>query len=57
MSKDDYKADKRYMLMAMLRPSAMHLAACQAAKCGARPALAVFFDRVEKTFSILEFKP
>jgi len=47
----------RHMLMAYLKPSTMHLAVCKAAGCGCRPALAGFFDRVEKTFSILEFKP
>jgi hypothetical protein len=49
--------DKRYILMAMLRPSTIHLAACRALRCGSRPGLSVFFDRVDKTFSILDFKP
>jgi hypothetical protein len=51
------KEDKRYVLMAMLQPSAIHLAGCRALKCGCRPVLAVFFDRVDKAFSILELKP
>ncbi len=49
--------DKRYVLMAVLRPSPIHLAACRVLSCGSRPAMAVFLDRVEKTFSILEYKP
>jgi len=49
--------DKRHILLAYCKPSAMHLAVCKAAGCGSRPALAVFFDRVEKQISILEFKP
>jgi hypothetical protein len=49
--------DKRHVLIKMFKPSVVHLAACRALQCGARPALAVFLDRVDKTFNILEFKP
>jgi len=44
--------DKRHILVAYLKPSTMHLAVCQAANCGHRPTLAVFFDRVDKVITI-----
>ena len=48
--------DKPYVLMAVLRPSTIHLAACQALSCASRPVMAVFLDRIEKKFRILEYK-
>ena len=50
----DSPNDKRHILVALLRPAPISLAACQAI-CGPRPpAIAVLFDREQKTIGLVD---
>jgi hypothetical protein len=50
----DSPNDKRHILVAMLRPALISLAACQVIGGPRPPAIAVFFDREEHTFSLVD---
>jgi hypothetical protein len=50
----DSPNDKRHILVAMLRPLPISLAACQVIGGPRPPAIAVFFDREEHTFSLVD---
>jgi hypothetical protein len=50
----DSPNDKRHILVAMLRPSPISLAACQVIGGPRPPAVAVFFDREDHTFSLVD---
>jgi hypothetical protein len=50
----DSPNDKRHILVAMLRPALISLAACQAIGGPRPPAIAVFFDREQKTISLVD---
>jgi hypothetical protein len=50
----DSPNDKRHILVAMLRPALISLAACQVIGGPRPPAIAVFFDREQKTISLVD---
>lgn len=50
----DSPNDKRHVLVAMLRPSPISMAACQAIGGPRPPAIAVFFDREQKTIGLVD---
>ncbi len=50
----DSPNDKRHVLVALLRPSLVSLAVCRAIGGQRPPAVAVFFDREEHTFSLVD---
>ncbi len=50
----DSPNDKRHILVALLKPSSVSMAVCQAIGGPRPPAVAVFFDREEHTFSLVD---
>jgi hypothetical protein len=50
----DSPNDRRHILVAMLRPSPLSLAACQAIGGPRPPAIAVFFDREQGTIGLVD---
>jgi hypothetical protein len=50
----DSPNDKRHILVALLRPAPISLAACQVIGGPRPPDIAVFFDREEHTFSLVD---
>ena len=50
----DSPNDQRYILVKMLRPLPIRLAVCQAIGGPKPTAIAVFFDRQDKTFSLID---
>ncbi len=50
----DSSNDKRHILVALLQPAPISLAACQVIGGPRPPAIAVFFDREEHTFSLVD---
>jgi hypothetical protein len=50
----DSPNDKRHILVALLRPSPISLAACQVIGGPRPPAIAVFFDREEHAFNLVD---
>lgn len=50
----DSPNDKRHVLVALLRPAPISLAACQAIGGPRPPAIAVFFDREQGTISLVD---
>lgn len=49
--------DKRYLMVAFIRPSPACIAVRQAFRLGPMPALSVFWDTVEKRATIFEVMP
>lgn len=52
----DSPNDKRHVLVALLRPAPISLAVCQVIGGPRPPAVAVFFDREEHTFSLVDVR-
>ena len=50
----DSPNDKRHILVALLRPASISLAACQAIGGPRPPAIAVFLDREQGTISLVD---
>lgn len=50
----DSPNDKRHVLVTLLRPSPVSLAVCLAIGGPRPPAVAVFFDREDHTFSLVD---
>jgi hypothetical protein len=50
----DSPHDKRHVLVALLRPSPVSLAVCRSIGGPRPPAVAVFFDREEHIFSLMD---
>lgn len=52
----DSPNDKRHVLVALLRPSPVSLAVCRAIGGPRPPAIAVFFDREQKTIGLVDVR-
>ena len=52
----DSPNDKRHILVALLRPAQVSMAVCLAIGGPRPPAVAVFFDREEHTFSLVDVR-